>query len=118
MANVRHLLADVVGAGALFASAQISTAGVVSQQSPPLSQSSDITCVKNGTGDFTVTISPFKGPLGFAQVGIQPINSSLISATVKAAPSYSGDALSFEILLFNSSASATDSIFEFEAVAY
>lgn len=68
MGNVRHLVAQVEGSGALLAAGRIQvngTTATMTQISSPLAFTSDITLLRISAGLYQVTLKNFRGPLGF-----------------------------------------------------
>lgn len=71
MANIRHNLGQVEGAGTQLVSFDVTGTipAAVSRISSPLFFTSDITISSvGGPGRYDITIANFKGPLGFASV--------------------------------------------------
>lgn len=98
MANNRHTLGQFEGTGALILAAQITGAGVVTSVSGPSALSADLSVTRVAAGSYSVSISNFKGPQGFA---VPTISGGSATGTTRpipcmtTAPSYSSDTLTF-----------------------
>jgi hypothetical protein len=94
MASVRHRRADLDVN--LEAWIEIQNDGVtVLNVSGSRLQTADVTSVKNGTGDYTITISPFKGP-GARIFGLAMSETINIVANIVAF-TYTGDSLAVQV---------------------
>ena len=83
MANVRHLVAQVEGAGTLWAAGRIQvngTTATMTQISSPQFNTSDITLIRVAAGLYQVTLKNFKGPIGFV-VPVVSAGSTSFGAT-------------------------------------
>lgn len=107
MATTRHTLGQFEGTGALFIGGRTnfkstgtpviqlsSTTGV----SGPLAQNADIGITRSGTGGYTLTINPFKGPLGGLCYAFTAYSTATTSAGCSAVPTYTGDSLAFALV--------------------
>lgn len=109
MATTRHSMAQLEGAGALdIAFRVLNTAGTpsITNVSPPLAQAADVSVVDTDPGEYTITINPFRGPLGYAYVFMTAQTAGLIT-TLSSGPTYTNDSLAFAILV-TSNATRTD----------
>jgi hypothetical protein len=101
---VRHRRADLNGLE-LFA---IITSGgaAITSSSGANSHDADVTCAATGTGDYVLTINPFKGPKGevYWQASTDVISTSA-SVTDR---TYTGDSLAVTIKVESDASTATD----------
>ena len=108
MASVRHRRAGLNG---LEVYILLANDGVtITRASGQLFHDADITSVKNGTGDYTLTINPFKGPAGevYAQATVQTTAGTKLFANV-VTPAYTNDSLALRVQVFADTGTATDS---------
>jgi hypothetical protein len=134
MANVRHLVAQVEGSGALWASGKITcitlatTVLTVTNLSAPLATSSDMTVSRTRTGNYLLTIANFKGPLGYAipavSIGSSDIGSTGLLGTQQVplgisvtAPSYSGDTMTMSVSIASAGVFTDADVF-FHVIAF
>src|SRR5207247_4775048 len=72
--SMRNSLAQ--NQSALLVVAQINSDGTIGSVGGPLAQSADLSSVKNSTGNYTVTVNPFKGPRGVAFASVALFNNA------------------------------------------
>lgn len=69
--SVRHSVGEFVGTSALLIMGKVTGAtGVLSNISGPNALAQDVTCVRTGTGAYTLTINPLKGPQGAVNINL------------------------------------------------
>jgi hypothetical protein len=93
---MRNSLAHVEGAGALLVAGKVTgTNGALSNLSTPVAHQSTMSCQRTGTGAYTLTLAPFKGPTGAVniQLDVQVADVSIRFNT----HTYTGDSLSITV---------------------
>jgi len=104
---VRHRRADLDGG--LQVKLLIASGGAtITRATGPAFQDADITSVKNGTGDYTVTINPFKGPAGEIYVNTTALHATLKLYTVIKSITYTNDSVAINILAFDEGGTAQE----------
>lgn len=101
MANIRHLLSQVEGTGALFIAGEIRDVGgtpTLFNLSGPLANTNDVSVTDNSVGNTTLTIGNFAGPLGLV-VPCLTVGSVTVTACRVVSSSYSGDTYSLNFAL-------------------
>lgn len=102
----RHRRADL--AAGLQVKMLVASGGAsITRATGPNFQDADITSVSNATGDYTITINPFKGPKGEIYCQATCSTSSKLFATIKSA-TYTNDSLAVNITMFADTGTATD----------
>ena len=125
MANTRHLLAQVEGAGTQMAAGLITDVvgtPTLGSLSSPQGTIGDFSVVDNGVGDTSLVIANFAGPLGFAVPTIALISSGTFGERgVKiVASSYSGDTytIRYRVFLTSTGVAADGSDISFQIFAF
>lgn len=101
--------------GLVVGQVDISEEAFANLSGPTSNARDDVSMVKNGTGDVTVTVKNFKGTQGavFA-FGTAIAAASAATIVQHAAHSYSGDDLSVQFLTEDDADGATDVDFDFQ----
>src|SRR5439155_9273213 len=94
--SMRNSLAQ--NQSALLAVAQINSDGTVGAVGGPLAHSADLSSVKNSTGNYTVTLNPFKGPRGVAFAKVNLFNNA--GQGYADSTTYTDDSLAVVVLTF------------------
>ncbi len=115
--SMRNSQAALEGASALRASGKTTAADAsTSVITAPKSMAGDIVVAKTGTGVYTVTINPFKGPQGLTRT-LATLNAASGIIRVES-ETYTGDSLVVTIKTFAvDGTTATDKQFSFDILA-
>lgn len=120
MGSFRNSFAAQEGAGGLFMAGRV-TGGTfaLSNLSGPLGQQNTISGSKGATGTYTLTLNPFKGPLGGVNVITTPLTAD-IAVSISSGPTYTGDslAITFKTRSIAGSPADTDANFYFQVEAF
>jgi hypothetical protein len=101
----RHRRADLEGG--LEAWIVIASGGAtITRASGPNMQDADITCVGTGTGDYALTINPFKGPKGEAYAVANAMTISMMVSVT--ALTYTNDSLAVTLKIENDASTPSD----------
>jgi len=118
MATVRNSFAQFMGNGALIAMGTIDVSDntLDNMSGAPSGHDADITLTDDGTGDFTLTLNPFRGPKGsVVAFATTATISTFASVTGK---TYTNDSLAVDINVENDASTATDADVDFLIVAW
>lgn len=120
MATIRASWANVEGTGALFLAGKVTGAsGALTNLSGPLAHQSVISCTRTGAGTYSITLNPFKAPLGAVNVGLTPVTADR-ACSISAGPTYTGDSLALTVKTrsITGAPADTDADFYFEFQAF
>lgn len=114
---MRNLLAQLEGAGTLVAQGQTTAAnGSTYVVVGPLAFQADIVIAKSGTGVYTITCNPFRGPQGLVYADVGLTTASGLARVDSAV--YTGDSLVITVKTFAvDGTTATDTPFSFQIIA-
>ena len=115
MATTRHRLADM--GGALFIGGTITSLGVsgvnissTTGLTPPLAQNADVSVVRDAIGEYTMTINPFRGPLGAVCHSVTASSTASYGLTTRTTTTYTNDSLAVTIKVASGAAFADGDI--------
>ena len=113
--STRNSLAALEGASALFAAGNVASDGTGTILAPRVT-AGDVVTTKTGTGVYTVTINPFKGPQGkLVTVATLKAASGIIRVESE---TYTGDSVVITVKTFAvDGTSAADKAFNFQIFA-
>lgn len=104
--GARHRTADLQGQEIWIRFA--ANGGSITNVSGPLDQTADVTITDTGTGDYILTINPFRGNRGIAWgVATTQVISTMVGLTDF---TYTGDSLAVTVKVENDASTATDAI--------
>ncbi len=125
MATTRHSLAQFEGTGALFIGGKITSLGVsginlssTTGVTGPLAQNTDAQVVRNSIGNYTLTINPFRGPLGGVVPAITAGSVGFSSMNCTTTTAYTNDSLAVTILITGSTGTYADGDVNFMIFAF
>lgn len=104
MPTTRHRFADLEGSLFIGGRTQFKSTGAVAIQissttgvTPPLAQNADVGIVRNSTGNYTLTINPFRGPLGGVVHAISAATGVAYATVADTTYAYTNDSLALTI---------------------
>ena len=117
MSTTRNSLAQLEGASALYVGGKLTAADASSYVVlAPKALASDVVVAKSGTGVYTITIAPFKGPQGLIATIVSLTGASGIARVDS--ETYTGDSVVVTVKTFAvDGTSAADKAFSFHILA-